>query len=95
MRLVSTATAVLLIGLWAIGLANAGQSDFRLTLIGSGTPVPAADRFGPATLVEAGEQKLLFDAGRGRVAWVDLGHIVPAVATRRQTGAYLSAQIAY
>jgi hypothetical protein len=29
------------------------------------------------------------------LAWVDLGHIVPAVVTRRQTGAYLSAQIAY
>jgi hypothetical protein len=26
---------------------------------------------------------------------VDLGHIVPAVVTRRQTGAYLSAQFAY
>lgn len=29
------------------------------------------------------------------LAWVDLGRIVPAVATRRQTGAYLSAQIAF
>lgn len=28
-------------------------------------------------------------------AWVDLGRIVPAVATRRQTGAYLSLQLAY
>jgi hypothetical protein len=29
------------------------------------------------------------------LAWVDLGHIVPAVATRRQTGGYLSLQLAY
>jgi hypothetical protein len=29
------------------------------------------------------------------LAWVDLGRIVPAVATRRQTGAYVSAQLAY
>jgi hypothetical protein len=29
------------------------------------------------------------------LAYVDLGHIVPAVATRRQTGAYLSAQVAF
>jgi hypothetical protein len=29
------------------------------------------------------------------LAWVDLGHIVPAVVSRRQTGAYLSAQVAY
>jgi hypothetical protein len=29
------------------------------------------------------------------LAWVDLGHIVPAAVSRRQTGAYLSAQVAY
>jgi hypothetical protein len=29
------------------------------------------------------------------LAWVDLGRIVPAVVPRRQTGAYLSAQLAY
>ncbi len=39
--------------------------DFRVTLLGTGTPIPVPDRFGPATLVEAGDQKLLFDAGRG------------------------------
>jgi ribonuclease Z len=40
-------------------------SDFKVTLLGTGTPQPRADRFGPSTLVEAGDQKLLFDAGRG------------------------------
>jgi ribonuclease Z len=40
-------------------------SDFRVTLIGTGTPVPRPDRFGPCTLVEAGGQTLLVDAGRG------------------------------
>jgi hypothetical protein len=29
------------------------------------------------------------------LAWVQLGHIVPAVATRRQDGAYASAQLAF
>ncbi len=29
------------------------------------------------------------------LAWVDLGHIVPALQPRRQQGAYLSAQLAY
>ena len=29
------------------------------------------------------------------LAWVDLGHIVPAVVARRQTGGYLSAQLAF
>src|SRR5947199_676691 len=41
------------------------DSDFKVTLLGTGTPIPVPDRFGPSTLVEAGNQKLLFDAGRG------------------------------
>jgi ribonuclease Z len=44
---------------------TAARSNFRVTLLGTGTPVPEADRFGPSTLVEAGAQKFLFDAGRG------------------------------
>ena len=31
-------------------------SDFRITLLGTGTPVPRPDRFGPSTLIEAGDQ---------------------------------------
>jgi ribonuclease Z len=61
-RFIAILASVLLV---TASLANAAQSDFRVTLIGSGTPVPAADRFGPATLVEAGDQKFLFDVGRG------------------------------
>jgi len=40
-------------------------NDFRVTLLGTGTPAPRPDRFGPSTLAEAGGQKLLIDAGRG------------------------------
>jgi ribonuclease Z len=40
-------------------------SDFRVTLLGTGVPTPRPDRFGPSTLVEVGNQKLLIDAGRG------------------------------
>jgi ribonuclease Z len=40
-------------------------NEFRVTLLGTGTPIPRPDRFGPATLVEAGSQTLLVDAGRG------------------------------
>ena len=40
-------------------------SDFRVTLLGTGVPIPCPDRFGPSTLIEAGDQKLLIDAGRG------------------------------
>ena len=64
MRLWAIACALLLSVLCS-GAANSAQSDFRVTLLGTGVPIPAPDRFGPATLVEAGEQKLLFDAGRG------------------------------
>jgi ribonuclease Z len=41
------------------------SSDFRVTLLGTGVPTPRPDRFGPSTLAEAGDQKLLIDAGRG------------------------------
>jgi len=40
---------------------------FRVTLLGTGVPIPRADRFGPSTLIEAGEQTVLIDAGRGAV----------------------------
>ena len=41
------------------------SSDFRVTLLGTGVPIPSPERFGPCTLVEAGDQKFLIDAGRG------------------------------
>ena len=37
----------------------------RVTLLGTGSPEPSIQRFGPATLVEAGDARFLFDAGRG------------------------------
>jgi ribonuclease Z len=39
--------------------------DFRVTLLGTGTPLPCHERFGSSTLIEAGGRKLLIDAGRG------------------------------
>lgn len=41
-----------------------GQS-VKVTLLGTGNPRPVMTRFGPSTLVEAGDEKLLFDCGRG------------------------------
>ncbi|HEY1545690.1 MAG TPA: MBL fold metallo-hydrolase [Xanthobacteraceae bacterium] len=41
------------------------SATFRVTLLGTGVPIPSPDRFGPCTLVEAGERKFLIDAGRG------------------------------
>ncbi|HSC26464.1 MAG TPA: MBL fold metallo-hydrolase, partial [Vicinamibacterales bacterium] len=61
-----TATLLVICG---IGLASAdqatAQASIDVTLLGTGTPVPALDRFGPSTLVQAGDQTLVFDAGRG------------------------------
>ncbi len=59
-----------LIAIAAMALALAGKSaaaegDFTVTLLGTGTPPPLMNRFGPATLVEAGGKMFLFDAGRG------------------------------
>jgi ribonuclease Z len=54
--------------------------EIRVTLLGTGSPSPAMNRFGPSILVEAGTQKFLFDAGRGalqrlnqvKVSWRDI-----------------------
>lgn len=70
-RMFSTATLLM-----ALFSGDAAASDpqrppapspMRVTLLGTGTPTPQPDRAGPATLVEAGGQALLFDIGRGAV----------------------------
>ena len=43
----------------------ASGENLKVTLLGTGSPQPTIDRFGPSILVEAGEKKLLFDCGRG------------------------------
>ncbi len=45
--------------------SSAGAQDFRVTLLGTGDPIPRPDRYGPATLVQVAGQELLFDVGRG------------------------------
>ena len=45
--------------------ATAQGQEIRVTLLGTGCPPAVMNRFGPSILVEAGEQKFLFDAGRG------------------------------
>lgn len=39
--------------------------EIKVTLLGTGTPQPIMERFGYSTLVQAGNEILLFDAGRG------------------------------
>jgi ribonuclease Z len=45
--------------------AAAAADEFRVTLLGTGSPAPVMRRFGPGVLVEAGGKKLLIDCGRG------------------------------
>jgi ribonuclease Z len=58
---------VLIAFLRATLLAQTALADqtFKVTLLGTGAPGPSIERFGPSTLVEVGNQKLLFDVGRG------------------------------
>ena len=61
-------------------IPNDSAHEIKVTLLGTGTPVPAMNRFGPSILVQAGGQTFLFDAGRGamqrlaqiRVRWQDV-----------------------
>jgi ribonuclease Z len=62
----------LLIVLISFGQVKTGMDSLRanppvikITLLGTGTPPPLMERFGPSILVQAGSETLLFDAGRG------------------------------
>lgn len=65
---VATVSIVLMVAGYP-GLAvaqDAARPDmFRVTLLGTGAPDPSAERFSASTLIEAGDQKILIDAGRG------------------------------
>jgi len=48
-----------------LALGAAQGQVIKVTLLGTGAPPPVMERFGPSILVEAGEQKFIFDVGRG------------------------------
>ena len=52
-----------------LGLTATAQplapDEFRVTLLGTGSPAPAMNRFGPGVLIQAGGKNLLIDCGRG------------------------------
>jgi ribonuclease Z len=65
-------TVILLFVLVSFGQTSANKDTLnvndpiiKVTLLGTGTPQPIMERFGPSILVQAGSQSLLFDAGRG------------------------------
>jgi ribonuclease Z len=80
LRPVFRGATVIVAALMALLPATAGAQDIKVALLGTGCPAPVMNRFGPSILVEAGGQKLLFDAGRGalqrlaqlRVQWHDV-----------------------
>jgi ribonuclease Z len=43
----------------------AEDGEIKLTFLGTGAPRPSHDRYGPAILVEAGDYKIMVDAGPG------------------------------
>src|SRR3954468_14375965 len=51
----------------------------EVVLLGTGTPLPDADRAGAATLVRAGGRTLLFDAGRGVCLRLAAAGVVPVM----------------
>src|ERR1019366_5383081 len=65
-------TIISLFVLVSFGQINANKDSsqvnapvIKVTLLGTGTPQPIMERFGPSILVQAGSETLLFDAGRG------------------------------
>ena len=42
-------------------------TNLTVTLLGTSSPSPSIDRFGMSTLIEAGDELLLFDCGRGAI----------------------------
>jgi ribonuclease Z len=40
-------------------------TGLRVTLLGTGTPIPRPAHFGPSTLIETGDHVILIDVGRG------------------------------
>ena len=45
--------------------AATAEDEIKLTFLGTGAPRPSHDRYGPSILVEAGEYKIMVDAGPG------------------------------
>ena len=62
---VITALFTLSVSPYAWSQTPANGDDFRVTLLGTGSPQPAINRFGPGVLMQAGGETLLFDCGRG------------------------------
>ena len=54
----------------------------KLTLLGTGSPIPSPDRAGSANLVQVGGHNLLFDCGRGVVMRLAAAGVLPGMLHR-------------
>ena len=59
------ATLCIAASLTAAPAHAASEDEIKLTFLGTGAPRPSHDRYGPAILVEAGDYKIMVDAGPG------------------------------
>jgi len=78
-RVVPFTVAILILAagysLTATAQRSTSSEVFRVTLLGTGAPDPSASRFSASTLIEAGDQKILIDAGRGSTIRLSQLHI--------------------
>jgi ribonuclease Z len=73
-RVTDTFPRTLLCVTLLFSIAAKGQT-LRVMLLGTGTPDVSMQRFGPSILVQAGDEKFLFDCGRGAVLRLSQLHI--------------------
>jgi ribonuclease Z len=75
----TTASSILALAA-ALSTSDLAGQQIKVTLLGTGGPLPSVERFGPSTLIEAGGRAFLIDAGRGAlqrlaqagVRWADV-----------------------
>lgn len=51
--------------IFLLTISSVNAEEVKVTLLGTGTPRPSAERFGPAVLIEFEGERFLFDVGRG------------------------------
>lgn len=64
-RVVTALTALAAMSLWPAHAQPVAADEFRVTLLGTGSPAPVMKRFGPGVLVQVAGKNLLIDSGRG------------------------------
>lgn len=71
------------------------EGELRVTLLGTGSPVPSTERFGFSILIQAGDMNYMVDAGRGAVvrltqAGIEAGQLDGLILTHYHSDHVLS-----